>query len=277
MTKVLSFGSLNLDFVYTLDHIVNAGETTKSNSLNTHFGGKGLNQSIALKKAGVCVYHAGCIGYDGENLLEFLKQNNVNVDFVEKVDCKNGHAMIQVDKNGENSIVIFEGSNGYITEKQIIKTISEFSKGDFVVLQNEINNIDIIIREAQKNGLKIVLNPSPIDDKLLNLPFEFVDYFILNEIEAMTILNEKCKDKLLEKLSNKYPNTHIVLTLGSKGSMYKHKDIEFLQSALKTNVVDTTAAGDTFLGYFIAEIIKIMRYDFPALYTYNDLSFMTVR
>ncbi|ONI45219.1 ribokinase [Candidatus Epulonipiscioides gigas] len=256
MAKILNFGSLNIDYVYSVDHFVMPGETTSSSKLELFCGGKGLNQSIALSRAGATVYHAGVIGKNGEMLTETLKEANVNIDFVTQIDVDNGHAIIQLDKKGENCIILHEGSNACISKEHIEKTFEFFEKDDFLVLQNEINNIPYIMELAQAKGIKIVLNPSPIDENITQLPLEYVDYFILNRIEAMEILKTKSEENLLEKLATKFPNAHIVLTLGEHGAKYKCKDIEYEQGIFKTNVVDTTAAGDTFLGYFVACISK---------------------
>ena len=253
MPKILSFGSLNLDYVYSLDHFVSPGETTKSHKRDIFCGGKGLNQSIALKKAGADVYHAGCVGRNSEILLNTLKNENINIDYIETVDTDNGHAIIQLDKNGENCIILFEGSNGCISEKQVYDTFEHFSEGDFLVLQNEINNLPLIMTIAHKKNMQIVLNPSPINSSLLNLPLEYVNYFILNDIEAKDILKTDCEDNLINSFANRYPNAHIILTLGSKGVEYKYKDTVLSHGIYKTEVVDTTAAGDTFCGYFITQ------------------------
>lgn len=122
------------------------------------------------------------------------------------------------------------------------------------MLQNEINELDYIIRKAHEKELIIVLNPSPMNEVILKLPLEMVDYFMLNEVEAADICPNTEKEKLLNALSEKYPNSKIVLTLGKNGVQYKDKDIVLNHGIYKVRVVDTTAAGDTFTGFFIAEI-----------------------
>ena len=102
--KVLNFGSLNLDYVYQVDHMVQAGETLSSIDRKVFCGGKGLNQSIALARAGAQVYHAGLIGPEGEILVDILKEANVNVELVGQIEEATGHAMIQVDPSGQNCI-----------------------------------------------------------------------------------------------------------------------------------------------------------------------------
>ncbi len=254
MIKILSFGSLNIDYVYSVDHFVRPGETIKSYKKEVFCGGKGLNQSIALKRANANVYHAGCIGNNGDILRNALCSEQINIDYIYSTPIDTGHAMIQVDQNGENSIILYQGANGCITEDQIASTLANFHQGDFLVLQNEINNLDCIMRSAHNRGLRIFFNPSPINDSLMKLPLEYVDYFILNQIEAKDILHTTSDENLLDQFSKRYPNAHIILTLGGNGVQYQYQDTTITHGAYCTTITDTTAAGDTFTGYFIAQL-----------------------
>ena len=260
--KVLNFGSLNIDYVYSLDHFVQKGETISSEALHIFPGGKGLNQSVALGRAGVSVSHAGAVGKDGDFLLELLKESCVNIKYIQVLEgVQTGTAIIQNDKSGDNCIILYSGANHQITKEQIANTISDFEKGDFLVLQNEINGMDSIVRVAEEKGLKIVLNPSPMNEKILELPLQYVDYFVLNEVEAAQILgldniSEKDGEKFVRELHDAYPRAKIVLTLGAEGSIYFDGEKLYRQRAYKTEVVDTTAAGDTFSGFFIAGILR---------------------
>ena len=259
--KVLNFGSLNIDYVYSLDHFVQKGETISSEALHIFPGGKGLNQSVALGRAGVSVSHAGAVGKDGDFLLELLKESCVDTKYIQVLEgVQTGTAIIQNDKSGDNCIILYSGANHQITKEQIANTISDFEKGDFLVLQNEINGMESIMRVAEEKGLKIVLNPSPMNEKILELPLQYVDYFVLNEVEAAQILgldniSEKDGEKIVRELHHTYSRAKIVLTLGAEGSIYFDGEKLYRQRAYKTDVVDTTAAGDTFSGFFIAGIL----------------------
>lgn len=256
--KILNFGSLNLDIVYSVDHFVRPGETLSSKSRDTFCGGKGLNQSIALSRAGVEVYHAGAVGKsDGAMLIEVLKNNNVNIDYIKQYeDTSTGHAIIQVNKDGQNCILLYGGANQMITREHVDKTLGNFSKGDFLILQNEINLIDYIMEEAHKRGLVIILNPSPMDEKIYSLPLDYVDYFMLNEVEAGDICGEVKDDNLLETLGRKYQHARIILTLGERGVLYKDDSQVLEHGIFKVSAVDTTAAGDTFTGFFIGSLAQ---------------------
>ncbi|MBR2671596.1 MAG: ribokinase [Oscillospiraceae bacterium] len=256
--KILDMGSLNLDFVYHVDHVAAPGETLPSSSVEEHLGGKGLNQSIACAKAGACVYHAGKIGSDGMALKEALEENGVNTQFIDQVnDTKNGHAIIQVDKNGQNSILLFAGSNYRITEADVDRTLAEFEAGDILLLQNETTCVQYAIKAAHDKGMQVVLNPSPMSAELASMDeMKYVDWFILNEVEGNQISGETEPEKICDSILTKYPNAHVMLTLGGNGCMFKDKNIVARHPIFKVKVVDTTAAGDTFTGYFLAGVVK---------------------
>lgn len=253
--KILNFGSLNIDNVYSVKHFVSAGETVSANSFEKFVGGKGLNQSIALARAGAEVYHAGAVGaQDGEILTETLLKNGVNTDFVKKSEVPSGNAAIQVDENGENSIIVFSGANGTVGKEQIDGVLSHFSKGDFLLVQNEISNVGYIIEKAHEKEMFVVFNPSPLTEDALKLPFEKVSYLVVNESEAKRILNTDNSDMLCEKLSERYPDTCVLVTLGKKGSVYRDRNGKTVQKGYAVDAVDSTGAGDTFTGYFVGRI-----------------------
>lgn len=246
---------MNIDYVYDVPHFVRPGETIESSSRKTFAGGKGLNQSVALSKAGAAVFHAGSIGDGGEILLDALREAGVDCTYVYRQQAQSGHTVIQVQPDGQNCIIYFGGTNKTISKRQIDETLSAFDKGDFLLLQNEICNIGYLIDSAYKRGLKIVLNPSPIDASVNLLPLEKIHYFILNEVEGLQLSGETRTERMLPALTKKYPKAKILLTLGSEGAKYYDGKEYYDQAAEKVKVVDTTAAGDTFLGYFVAGII----------------------
>ena len=250
--KILNFGSCNIDYVYSLDHIVKAGETQTTYDTKIFPGGKGLNQSIALAKAGGKVFHAGCIGHDGGMLADILSYNGVDISYIERTEDKNGHAIIQVSKTGENSIFLYPGSNEQVSKKYIDSILENFEKDDVILLQNEISNVEYIVNRAYEKGMCIILNPSPINERIDVIDFGKIRYIVLNEIEICEIFGGSDAEGALENAKIKYPNLKIMLTLGEKGSIYIDKNSKIYQPAFKVKTVDTTAAGDTFTGYFAA-------------------------
>lgn len=260
--KILLFGSLNIDYVYSVPHFVKKGETLSAKELNVYTGGKGLNQSIALARAGVETYQAGAIGTDGMFLLEQLKEAGVKTDLVKILDdVRTGNAIIQNDDEGDNCIVLFGGANQAITKEQVDEVFKDFTNEDYLLIQNEINELSYIVEKAKEEGMKIILNPSPMNEKIMKLPLDQIDYFILNEIEAMQILEmgkpEEIDGKYIASLLHeRFKDATIVLTLGSEGSVCISDDEYVEQSIYKVKAIDTTAAGDTYTGYFIAGILN---------------------
>ena len=140
--KILNFGSLNLDYVYSVDHFVAEGETLASTKLQVFSGGKGLNQSVALARAGANTYHAGCIGHEGDMLTAMLQDAEVDTTYVKTVESPTGHAIIQVDPRGRNCILLFGGANLCTEPAYVDEVLGNFAAGDWLVLQNEISSID---------------------------------------------------------------------------------------------------------------------------------------
>lgn len=254
--KVLNFGSLNMDLVYQMDHFIRRGETFAAARLDKFPGGKGLNQSIALARAGAQVFHAGNVGADGELLVETLRDAGVDTSCIRTVEEVTGHAVIQVDSRGDNSIILYAGANAAVTVRQIDTVLREFGSGDYLILQNEINSVKEIMDRAFEKGMIIVLNPSPMNSAIRQLPLEKVSFFLLNEIEGEELTGKAEPEEILDELLTKYPSARVVLTLGGKGSVYAEAHQRIRQDIYEVEVVDTTAAGDTFTGYFISTFIN---------------------
>ncbi|MBR3271772.1 MAG: ribokinase, partial [Clostridia bacterium] len=159
--RVLVFGSLNIDRTYSVPHFVRAGETLTASRMELFRGGKGFNQTVALARAGVPVAMAGAVGSDGDFLTEPLSAEGVDISRIKRTDGASGHAIIQVNAEGNNSIIILAGANGTITYADADAALSGYGKGDWLVLQNEISSLDYIIRTAHEKGMTVVLNPSP--------------------------------------------------------------------------------------------------------------------
>lgn len=254
--KMLCFGSLNVDKVYRVPKFVMPGETLSSQELNLFCGGKGLNQSIALACAGCSVYMAGKVGQDGDVLLERLREKGVDTTYVGRGEGDSGHAIIQVDEKGQNCILLYGGTNQQIDKEYIDQVLSNFAAEDFLLLQNEISGMEYLISKAKELGMVIVLNPSPMDEKLKKIGLEKVDWFLLNEIEGAQLTGKTQPEEICEELRKLYPGCKAVLTLGEKGALCFDGQKYLSQAAYPTNVVDTTAAGDTFTGYFLSGLMK---------------------
>ena len=255
--KILNYGSLNIDHVYRMPAFVKAGETLSAADCALHTGGKGLNQSVALARAGAEVYHGGKIGADGIDLKAFLENAGVNCDYLRIDDAvPTGHAIIQVVDSGENCIIIYGGTNSRVTREEIDETLTHFDAGDYLLLQNEISNVNYLIHRANEKGMIVVLNPSPITAALTEYDgLALLDWMIVNQGEAETLAGAGGPDPLgvLDALHKKYPRANVMMTLGKRGAIcLADGGIFHGRTYTYGKRVDTTGAGDTFTGYFIA-------------------------
>ena len=256
--KVLNIGSMNLDLVYRVDHIVQPGETEASVSMNTFLGGKGMNQSVALAKAGVEVYQGGMIGEDGQPFLDACAEYGVRADFIRKVEGKSGHAVIQIDSSAQNCILLYGGANQMLTEAYVDEVLSHFGSGDILLLQNEVNLLPYIVEKAYEKGMQIALNPSPFNEKLSAVDMTKISIFLLNEVEGNQVTGLTVPEEIIVKMQEMFPHARIVLTLGKDGAVYADGEERFFQPIFPVKAVDTTAAGDTFTGYFLAGLAEGM-------------------
>lgn len=255
--KMVVFGSLNIDKTYSLEDFVRPGQTISASKMEQFCGGKGFNQAIALRRAGNEVHFAGAVGQDGGMLLENLDRNGIDRSCVKVTDGATGHAIIQLDKNGGNCIIILAGANGEITESDVESTLAHFGEGDLIVLQNEISCVPYILRRAHEKGMIVAFNPSPYDAKIADCDLSCVDYLLVNEVEGAGMAGCTDADAILDTLHSRYPALNIVLTLGGDGSVYQDKNgARFTCGVHKVQAVDTTAAGDTFTGFFLSGILR---------------------
>ena len=254
--KVLNFGSLNLDYTYQVSHISRPGETIRAKDVSMNLGGKGFNQSVALSRAGLACYHAGLVGEEGLEFYDACETFGIKTDYIKTVTGRCGHTVIQVDEDGQNCILLYGGANQKNSKEYVDEVLKNFDTGDIIVLQNEINELPYIIDQAFAKGMTIVLNPSPFDERLDACDLGKVSIFIFNETEGQQMTGMTTPATIVAAMAASYSNAKIVLTLGEGGSIYHHGDEELYQAAFKVAAVDTTAAGDTFTGYFIAGLVK---------------------
>lgn len=254
--KILNFGSMNIDYVYQVDHFIRPGETFASISMAAGCGGKGLNQSIALAQAGNEVYHACKIGAEGGFLVEKLREKGVDTRYILPGEGSCGHAIIQVDPQGQNCILLYGGTNQQMTEKFIDSVLADFGPGDVLVLQNELNLTGYMIEKARERGMDVAFNAAPFDEKIATYPLEKLSYLVLNEVEGAALAATADEDAIPGILREKYPNVNILLTLGKRGCVWYGADGSQVKGkAITVEAVDTTAAGDTHFGFFLRGIL----------------------
>lgn len=254
--KILNFGSCNIDYVYNVAEFVKAGETISALSTSEHPGGKGLNQAVAAARAGGNVFFAGNIGEDGLFLKKLLEDTGADTKYLKINKTRTGNAIVQIDKDRENCIIVSAGANALLDEAYIKNIIADFACGDICMLQNETPCTDYIIKQAKLRGMSVIWNPSPMNEKIKDSAIKMSDYIIINKTEGKVLTGKEEPKDILKVLLKKYPHTKIVITLGKNGSIYSDGIDTVKQSAFKAEPVDTTGAGDTFTGYFAAMISK---------------------
>lgn len=254
--KIVNFGSLNIDYTYRVNTFVQPGETKACHDRSINCGGKGLNQSIALAQAGAEVYHAGFVGSDGAFLVERLQKSGVNTEFVRPVQASNGHAVIQVNSSGQNCILLYPGTNHMLTLPYIDEVLDRFQPGDIVVLQNETNRIEEIMLKAAARGLLIAFNAAPMNQQVEQYPLEKVKWLFVNEIEGAALSGQSELNQIVRSLAQRWKHSEIILTAGKEGCIYANAEKTISMGACNVKPVDTTGAGDTFVGFFLQSILK---------------------
>lgn len=240
------------------------GETIHGKGVQYFSGGKGANQAVAAAKAGGITKMIGAVGNDafGKELMESLEENGVNTDDVLNKEVSSGLAFITVNAKGENTIILSKGANGELSTSDIEKNLHIIEENDILLLQNEIpwETNQYLIKEATKRNVQVLFNPAPafkVPEEIL----AYIDVLIINETETETITgihinNELDVKKAAENLVE-FGVKAVIITLGKKGSYYyDNKGKSVFTNSYKVNAVDTTAAGDTFIGALSVAISK---------------------
>ena len=244
---IWNLGSINADMVYALPYLPAPGETLAAENLVQGLGGKGANMSVAAARAGSHCCHIGAVGADGKWALDRLTEYGVDTRHIVTGDVPTGHAIIAVDKAGENSIILFPGANRTITENQLGQALSAASAGDILVMQNETNMQAGAAKMGRDLGLRVAYAAAPFDAEAVQAVLPYLDLLFLNEVEAQQ----------LTEATGKTPDAlgiaDVIVTLGAKGA--RHFAVDGTVSdvpALTVKPVDTTGAGDTFTGYVLS-------------------------
>ena len=255
MAKLVNLGSLCIDNVYRVTGFAGAGETVASRSHEVFAGGKGLNQSIAAARGGAAVAHFGCVGTDGDWLREMLAAEGVDASGVRVAEGASGHAVIQVNDAGENAIVIAGGTNRALATTDVEHALSQVGDGDWLLLQNEINDLELVLGRASERGCRVAFNVAPADGREVHYDLAGVALLIVNEIEAEALAGQEGAAGALAVLSERYPNADVVLTLGALGLLHANADGIASVPAFPADAVDETAAGDSFIGFLMAALL----------------------
>lgn len=243
---VYNLGSINADHVYSVPHLPLPGETLAATDFSIGLGGKGTNQSVAAAQAGSTVYHIGGVGPDGSWMCDKLEKFGVNVDYVERLQSPTGHAIINVDANAENAIVLFPGANVKLSQEGIIGALEDAKKGDTLLLQNETAHQRFAAERAMDKGMCVVYSAAPFSVEAVRDVLPFVSMIAMNEIES----EQLCA--ALETDLGSLPIKETLVTFGSRGARWSADGESIWAESFPVTAVDTTAAGDTFAGFFAA-------------------------
>jgi len=245
---IYNLGSVNIDHVYRVPHLPEPGETLASSSFNSGLGGKGANQSIAVAKAGGQVFHIGAIGADGGWLADQMVDAGVDMRFLSVIDVPTGHAIIYVDDAAENVIVLFTGANRALTEAMVNDALSDACAGDWLLLQNETNLGVYAAKAAKAKGMRVAYAAAPFDAGAAVEMLPLTDLLAVNDIEAAQL------SEALGISAADLPVPQVLITRGADGATLQSGTDVIFVDAFKVDPVDTTGAGDTFLGYFLAAL-----------------------
>lgn len=261
--RIVVIGSLNVDTILQASHFPSAGETLALHDEKIAGGGKGANQAISASRSGAITSFIGKVGDDsnGKYMLDQLSMSGIELSYISvSNDTRTGQAFVILEDSGENRILIYAGANGTLNEFDAKRALDKIQEADFVIAQLETPIAATIeaFKIARKCGVKTILNPAPAIRELPNELLEVTDIIVPNETEAeiltgIKVVDEQSKEAASAKLHNIGIDT-VLITLGSKGVYYSSKNISGNVAAFKVNAVDTTAAGDTFLGALAAEL-----------------------
>lgn len=243
---IWNLGSINIDHFYRVPRIPVPGETLAATTYATGLGGKGANQSIAAARGGAQVMHIGAVGPDGDRAIAALAEVGIDTGQIAVLDMPTGHAIINVDDAGENAIVIFSSANVALTQEQVRAALAKASQGDVCLLQNETNLAAYAAEIARDKGMRVIYSAAPFDADHAAEMLPFVDLLVLNEVEAAQL------SEALGVSPARLPVAEVLITRGARGAIYRSGGDEVSVPAFAVEPVDTTGAGDCYLGFFAA-------------------------
>ncbi|MEM8579181.1 MAG: ribokinase [Pseudomonadota bacterium] len=247
---IWNLGSINIDRVYRVAHLPGPGETLAASDHTEGLGGKGANMSVAAARAAAHVVHIGAVGGDGRWAAERLLEYGVDTRCIAEVSGPTGHAIIAVDAEGENNILLYPGANAAITGDMIGQALAQASPGDWLLMQNETAGQSFAAEVAHKLGLNVAYAAAPFEAEAVQAVLPMLDLLVMNAVEA----------EQLEAATGKAPGAlgvaRVVVTQGAAGATLFEGGEVHLFEAVPAEPVDTTGAGDTFTGYLIAGLSR---------------------
>lgn len=259
-------GSINMDLVVSVNRAPEGGETLSGFSFQTIPGGKGANQAVAIARQGAEVSMIARVGRDtfGEECIKRLLENHVKIDHIKQdASDSSGIALVVVEKKGQNRIIVVPGANGKLKSKDVDQASNLFNQSDYLISQLEVPTeiVRYALSKAKEMNIKTVLNASPAPTTPVDEDFfSLVDYLVVNESEAQTISSLLVKDKdsaiKAAKVLHRLTGGIVIVTMGDQGIVTIDKDESWHTPAFKVSVIDTTAAGDAFIGGLVVQLQK---------------------
>lgn len=249
---IWNLGSINADIVYAVPHIPAPGETLSSTGRQTFLGGKGANMSVAAARAAAHVHHIGAVGEDGRWAVQRLLEYGVDTRNIAELDTETAQAIIMVDPDGENAIVLHPGANAEIPQVTLQAAMAEAETGDWLVIQNETNLQRTAAEMGKRLGLQVAYAAAPFDADRVQAVLPHLDFLILNAVEAQQLQDAS------GQAPQDLPVRDVIVTLGGDGADWYGVDGKRHFPAIKVDPVDTTGAGDTFTGYVLAGLDRGM-------------------
>ena len=259
--KICVIGSSNIDQFSYISEFPSSGETLIGDSFETGFGGKGANQAVMAGLLGADVYMISCLGNDifGDSTINNFIENNVNVDHIQRVKVSSGVAPIWVNAKGENKIIVIPGANNEIDANKAKASLQEIENVSYLIGQAEIP-MDVnhdVFDYAKQNNITTVFNPAP--GKILESTFlKKIDWLIPNENEFQIISGLNMTDENILEFSKTIP-CNLLITCGEQGVLYVYDDEIIKFKAPKVHAIDTTGAGDAFVGSFVYALTKDLK------------------
>lgn len=245
---VFNLGSINLDHFYQVSNLPMPGETVAAQGFFTGLGGKGANQSVAAALGGAKVVHIGAVGPDGGFAIEKLRAAGVETAAIARLDIPTGQAVVAVDPQAENAIIIFSSANVALTEDHIARSLNAAEPGDILILQNETNLVRFTAQLARSKGMMVVYSAAPFDPEKVREVLDSVDLLVLNEVEAAQLSASFNADP------DNLPVAETLITYGAEKAVLLGRDGRIEMPSFPVEPVDTTGAGDTYIGYFVAQL-----------------------
>ena len=268
---IYNVGSINIDHLYRVEKFPEPGETLLAKDSMTNMGGKGLNISVALSRSGADVRHVGLIGAEDADTRAMIRELGLKDDLIFGSNARTGHAIIYLDNRSENCIVILGGANQSFSDGVIGDALHGAREGDWLVLQNETNANHMAIKAARDKKLKIALVAAPYDAQTMPEQISRVDLVSMNETETERF--EADIGKSIRELEG----PEFLITYGKNGAMFHSNSEQYFVDAYEVDALDTTGAGDTFFGVFLAHYANGVSADKALNYASSAAALMVQR